>query len=439
MKKSFAVFALAAVFCLFLSSCDGVPFKSVNELLAPPLYYSEYGDLVESFKKELGSNIVFCTPYGGEHCSAITLEDIDGNGSDEAIVFYRQPTPDAIPKACIFSESGKSWTARAELDGYGSGVDSLSVSDLDGDGTSELIVNWNASGSAGKTMSVYRSEKGGMNYSEITNELNFVSCIADADSDGKNEILFIGQSVVGGSTQRTAKLLKISDGSVVIEGEAGVDPNVTGYGGIKTEKVSENSPMKFYIDAAKSDVQMITELIFWDGENAVLRSPFCDSETSENTATLRYEPIASADINNDGSIEIPVQSEIQTDERPNIDSENVRLTTWIDYDGEKVRAVADTFISQKDGYMFFLDENEKDEIRAKSFPARSCIILSDANGDICSVLNVSKKEIEDNSFERYISVIENEDSVICAYITQNGESRGLTENTVRQKITAIPK
>ncbi len=438
MKKSAAAIMLIMIFCILLSSCGaGTAFKSVNELIAPPLYYSEYGDLVESFKKDVGNSVTLCTPYSGEHTSAITVYDIDGDGSDEAIILYKESTPDAVPRMKIYSSGQNGWLPNADLSGYGSGVESLALADMDADGITEIIVSWNISGSAGKTMSVFRARSNTLVYTEITNELSFVSFVVDMDSDGYDELFFIGQSVFGGTAQKTAKLLKISGGSVVILGETNVDSDVSSYSSVKTEKVTEDSPMKLYIDALRNDTQMITELIFWDAEKAELAAPFFDKETMSNTATLRNEPIECRDIDNDGSIEIPVQIELNDEAHPEIDSETLPVTVWIDYDGEKILTVAETFINRKDGYMITLNESERGVIKARSYQLQSCVVLSDDAGDICSVLKITNERMESEPLEHYISIFENDDSEICAYITQNGEDRGLNEANLKEKIVRL--
>ncbi len=438
MRKSVYVAVFGAIICLLFSSCGAGPaFKSVNELISPPLYYSEYADLAENFKKEVGNSITLCTPYSGEHTSAITVEDIDGDGTDEAIIFYKESTPDAVPRMRIFSDGQNGWMPNADLSGYGSGVDSFFLADMDADGITEIIVNWSMSGSAAKTMSVFRAPNNTLGYSEITNEMSFASYVVDMDGDGCDELFFIGQNIFGGTAQRTAKLLKISGGSVVILDEANADSDVSGYSSAKTEKLSENSPMKLYIDALRNDKQMITELFYWNAEKSELVTPFFDKETMSNTATLRNEPIECRDIDNDGSIEIPVQIDLNDEEHPEIDSETLPVTVWIDYDGEKIHTVAETFINKKDGYMVLLDESEKGELKARSYPAQSCVVLSDDIGDICSVLKITNERMESEPLEHYIPIFENDDSVICAYITQNGEDRGLNETALKEKIIRL--
>lgn len=432
MKKFSAVIALIAFFSIVLSSCrSSMMLKSVNDLLTPPIYYSEYEDLVKCFKKDVGSDTSFCNPYNGDHRSAITLEDIDNDKNDEAIILYKSSSADSVPRVHIFKNNGECWNSLTDIGGYGDGVDKLIIKDLDSDGIKELIVSWSSTGSTGCNLSIIHSDENNPDYKEISNEFCYISDVLDADSDGVEEIFFIGQSSLLGLSQRTVKLIKLSHGEIVILGEAKTDANISGYASIKTEKLTETSPLKIYLDAFKGENQMITELIYWNSETLSIEVPFFDEETMANTSTLRNEQIECRDINNDGSLEIPVQ--YHTDSRiQNIDSEVIPLTSWIDYADGKTIVVDRSFVNLKDGYMLMIDEGKENQIRVRGYSSEKIWAVSDSDDDICIIMNVPKQRWNNENFDNYILVFENEENVICAYITQIGEENGLTEEIIKE-------
>lgn len=439
VKKLFSVIFFVFFISLLFVSCDsGFMLKPVNELLAPPLYYSEYEELVSSFRAEAGDNAVLSAPLSGEHRSAITVDDLDGDGSDEAVVFYKSAAADSAVRVRVFDDNSGEWKSRNEIAGYGNSAESLRLSDMDGDGIKEMIINWSNSGStAGKVVSLFRCEKTDSEYNEILNEMIFTSCIADIDNDGRDELMFIGQNTSSAVVQRYARAAKLSGGSVVITGEARVDANVSGYPGIKTEKVSGDSPLRIYVDAYKGEVMMITELIYWDQAKGELCAPFFNEDSASNSATVRFGNVECADINNDGSIEIPVQNEAEIGDRQNIDYISVPVTSWIDYDGEKINTVCESFINPDDGYIFFLEDDEKSSLQARCYPDQSCLIVSGADGDLFSVLKISPERWASEPFEHYVPVIEREDGVICVYITQKGSDAGITEETLHKKLVQL--
>lgn len=435
--KKFCAAALILSICIVLSSCNSATMlRSVNDLLTPPLYYSEYEDLVKCFKKDVGSDTSFCNPYNGDIRSAITVEDIDNDSIDEAIILYKTSSVDSVPRVHIFNNDGNGWKTLTDIGGYGNAVDKLVVTDLDSDGIKEIIVNWSSSGSAGCNLSVIHSDKENPEYKEIANEFSFLSEVLDVDSDGNDELFFIGQNSVLGLSQRIAKVIKLSQGEIVILAEARTDANISGYASLKTEKITENSPLKIYLDAFKGENQMITELFFWNSENLSLEAPFFDEDTMANSSTLRNEQIECRDINNDGSLEIPVQKNVDIGVQ-NIDSENIPLTTWVDFENGETVSVAESFVNLKDGYMLMIDEGKENSVNVRGYSSEKIWVVSDENDDICSLMNVTKQRWTNENFDNYVLVFENDDNVICAYITQNGERNGLTEQIIKESTVRL--
>lgn len=448
MRRFAAVVVIAAVMCLVLTSCSsGVLIRSADSLLSPPLYYEEYADLVEAFNKKFENEVVFCHPQKGDYRSAIIVEDVDGDGDSEAIIFYRDSLDGTVARMHSFNFFDGRWISNGDFNGYGNGVESVKISDMDGDGVSELMVTWNVSGvSSGSIMSLYRAQKNIGEYKEISNEICSLSEIIDIDGDGKKEVFFISQSNVSGVNQRTAKVMKLSGNSVVLMGEARMDSNISSYTSLKTEKASLDEPMKIYIDALKGEQQMITEVVFWNGEKSELCTPLLDTETMANTSTLRFEPIASSDINNDGIIDIPVQSEIfgKGDNLLTTDTEDIYLTEWKNYTAEGLNTVANTLINYSDGYMIKLERNELTATGIRNYRSQNCWVVCKTDsagasvGEMYSVLKILSSRWNEKTFSAYIPVVEKEDSVICVYVTQEGKASGIDEEYVKSRVTKIP-
>lgn len=448
MKRAFCaliVFALTA--CFLFSSCSSISLiEPVGSLLTPPLYYPEYEELVEAFKLTAGADIQFCIPYEGEYNSAFVVENIDSDADDEALIFTKDKK-DTVAKMHYFNFENGEWKLVGDFSGYGNSVRNVTVSDLDNDGVNELIVVWSTSGvSTGDIMSVYRKNPTDVLFREIANEVCLISDVLDIDSDGFNEIFYISQSTSGNTVQKTAKSLKLSGNSVVIMGETKLDPNISSYASLKAEKTSENSPMKIYVDALKGERQMITEMIYWDGEKSALVAPWLDKETLTNTLTLRYEPVECADINNDGKIDIPVQLEFgfSKTEHDQLESEKLYLTAWINYEEDKAYVVSNTLINLNDGYVITLTEEEVNSIGVRAYNQKNCWVvyirdeLKDTNEAIFSVIKIDKNNWDEEKFASYIPIAEKNNGVVCVYITETGKDLGITEETIKNKIARLP-
>lgn len=450
MKKFIAVLCAVMCLCLVMSSCDSVNvIRPVSALLSPPLYYEEYEELVATFNVSVGGKAVLCSPKNGDFKSAIIVDDVDGDGETEALIFYKENSVDAtVARMHYFNISSDKWVSAGDFNGYGNEVENVVIEDMDGDGFKELIVTWSISGvSSSNVMSIYRATFMTGKFKEISNETCSVSKVVDVDGDSKKEIFYISQSNTSGIAQKTAKVIRLSGDSVVHMGETKLDPNISSYTSVKTEKASGESPMKIYVDALKGETDMITELVYWDKNKKELVAPLLDAETMSNKVTLRFEPVPSSDINNDGIIDIPVQSKIfgKGDDSVTIDTENIYLTEWRNYDSmNNFETVANTLINYSDGYMIFLDKNEIDTLGIRNYRSQNCWVVYKTDGsdgsakEIYSVMKVSSARWDSETFKAYIPIIEKKDFTVCVYITPNGQKSGINNEYIKSKITKIP-
>lgn len=438
MKKTIGVFILFICACILLSSCDSASIiKPVDSLLSPPLYHEEYEALVDAFRENVSKDGVLCTPQDGDHRSAIIVEDIDSDGETEALVFYKDGVESAVAKMHYFNTVDGRWKSRGDYNGYGNEVKKVVVSDMDGDGKYELVVIWSVSGvSTSNVMSVYRTEHDADEYKEISNEICTVCEVADVDGDSKEEIFYMNQVTVSEQSQRYAKIMKIDGGSVEYIGEAKLDPNISSYISVKTEKASGDSPFRFYIDALKGENQMITELVYWDDEKSELCAPLLNTDEMINKDTLRDIPVASADVNNDGIIDIPVQAEVLTD---SVDSGYIMK--WFNYSNGVKHTVATTFVNYTYGYMVQLNEDESVRylVSQNSWVVSKINSADQSSYDLYSVVfKSSENNGGSNELNSGIPIIEKENGVICAFISQSGANMGIDEEQVNKIITKIP-
>ena len=274
---------------------------------------------------------------------------------------------------------------------------------------------------------------------ELSNETCSVCELADIDGDSRDEIFYINQTTSSGVVQRTARVVRLSGNSVVIMDEARVDPNISSYVSVKTEKASGDSPLRFYIDALKGETQMITELIYWDSDKSKLCAPFLDLDTMSNIETLRDNSLLCTDINNDGIIDIPVQGKTLADDGV----DKIYITKWTDYSSDEPVTVANTVVNFADGYMVALDEDEVETVGIINYRSQNCWVLCNTDKDgtqteLYSILNITADRWADDEFKAYFSVLESDGSVICAYITDKGADSEITEERLKSRITKIP-
>ncbi len=445
-RKAVAVIAFLFVICFMFSSCGtGSLIRPVDSLLTPPLYYSEYEELVKAFNDAVDKSVVLCNPTEGDHLSAITVSDIDSDGIEEGIVFYRDTLEEDIACFSVFKNIDGSWTDCGDYVGYGNRVTSLVFADLDGDSTSEIMVIWNYSGiTGGKVLSVYRSKTGNIKYSEIAKESCDLAKAVDLDADGFEEVFFITSVTDKSNVSRKAKLMKYYDKKFGVVSETPVDANISSYASCKFEKDDEGFPVRIYLDAIKGQDMMITEIIYWDKSASALVAPLYDSQTQTNTVSLRYEQIECADIDGDGKYEIPVQSVYSgSEDEPDT---LVYLTDWSYFEGNEPVSSRETFVNLKDGYYVDLTQLPKVRlnIRRQSAEDWSGWVIYSENSEkligntLLTVTECTKKRWESGLYDSHIIIFKQLDFVLCARINNLGEEMGLTEETVRKAVVKLP-
>lgn len=451
----------AVLVLLTFAACDSnALIRPADSLLTPPLYYDEYEGLVEAFRTQVGTEASFCNPYSGTYRSAIIVEDIDGDSQNEALVFYKNaasPEPnESLIKMHYLDYIDGEWLSSADVDGHGDGVESVNFSDMDGDGLNETVVSWSTSGvTSSSILSLYRFDGASETLKEIFSENSMTYLLLDVDGDLHDDIFYISQSTVSEVAQKNARVIGLSGDSVVIHGEARLDPNVSRYTLTVPEKHADDGMLSVYVDALKGEQQMITEFLYWDSENSELCNPLLNTETMSNSKTFRYEAIASEDINNDGKLDVPYQTLLNAELKSgannpelsvvNENVESVYLTVWKNYgfNGEE-ETVAHTLINLQDGYMIYLTEEEVETTDVISFSSQNCWVVYRKDADtgekteIYSVLRISDETPPETLNENYVPVIEEDGETVCVYITENGRSLGINEDIIKEKITQIP-
>lgn len=448
MKRTVCCLFLIVIVLFVFSSCDTDSLiLPADSLLAPPLYYEEYEDLVESFNKSIEGETILCSPRKGNYRSAIIVDDIDSDGYKEAVIFYKKSSDSSVAKMHYFDLVGERWVSFGDFNGYGAGIENVEITDMDLDGKSEIVVLWNTSGSSsGNVLSVYRLDIVTKKYKEILNESCLLSNVIDVDSNGKKDIFIIGQNNVQNVSQKVAKAMRISGDSFILFGETKLDPNISSYTSFKAEKATKESPMRIYVDALKGERQMITEVVYWDSEKSLLCAPLLDSETLTNSSTLRYDPIACSDINNDGIIDIPVQMSVfgKNDNLLVSESEKVYLTEWKSLTSTGLETVSYSLVNYHDGYMLKLDKSEINSLGIRNYRSQNCWIVYSADVDgtpvneLYSVFKIPFQKWNTENYDAYIPVLENEDNVICVFITSDGKSLGFDEDYMKSEIIRIP-
>ncbi len=359
MKKHFLIAVI--IFMLMLSGCGSAPFDSEG-MLRPPKTSGNGQEICEALENHLGRQLVFRYPRSGEYRSAITLEDLDGDGENEAMVFFVTSSESTLANIAVLNYAHGEWNVKAIAEGLGNNVNVLLFGNLLPERKSkEIIVGWNV-GSTGGLLTVYSYDETGLNSVVIEDaagtEAQSASgytgvAICDMDGDGTEEIMTATLNTVAATS--TVRMLKYQSGEgaekLLVAGTADLDGSVARYSKI-TVGMLDDTTQALIIDSSKGADMMHTEAVCWDKINAGLKAPFNNSETGTVSGTDREAVIESFDPDTDGLIEIPRHTLLPCYSQQS-DAKFYR-SSWHSYDssvgGLSEESELDTILNIADGY-----------------------------------------------------------------------------------------
>ncbi|MFC4102172.1 FG-GAP repeat domain-containing protein [Paenibacillus xanthanilyticus] len=259
--------------------------------------------------------------------AAVRKADVDGDGSQEAIVTYVTDldTEQVMVMRAESSDGRKGWRkwfTLAESTGYG--VDWLEVDDLDDDGRPELVVGWNEYDEPQHRLFIYTIDAGAdlqqsppVPLAELTYEQ---AKLGDVDGNGKSELVVIQHE----REQMTASLhlYRVSAGQVKDELAAPIDGTVDGYYNLAVGQIAAGR-YGVIMDGGIGAHSSLTNVLAWaNGRLMRVYPPVTGREEEQWNASSTF----SGDGNGDGILDIEtlVEAPGQPDDRSYAD------TLWIE-------------------------------------------------------------------------------------------------------------
>ena len=307
MKKLGRLLAVCALLGLLLTGCN-MPLaenRQVEDLLRAPQLAGDYGALQSALNDWLGESAQLKYPLQGELLSPFVLQDLDGDGVQDAAVFYTTAQSTNVCIAILQKDAEGNWEVRQNLEGLADTVDTVRLARLQAGGSTQLVVGYVAS-RGDNYLAVYSYEDGEL--SAIL-EQSYEQYLVEDITGGGNQDLILMSTLEDGGVQ--IELLTVDrDGSFQQVAVMGLSADK--FSGCASVAAGVGADGKRYLVldgwTGISGNNLATVLLHFDEESQQM-IPADQISTQElyNESLRNVSTLVSRDLDGDGTVEIPTQ------------------------------------------------------------------------------------------------------------------------------------
>lgn len=315
--------------CLLLAGCS-MPGEQVQveELLRAPKLSGDYGDVQTALNDWLGESAQLKYPMQGDLLSPFLLQDLDGDGRQDAAVLYTTAQSSNVCIAILQKDDADIWHVRQNVEGLADTVESVGLAQLQPGDATQLVVGYTAA-QGDHYLAVYSYTDGVL--STIL-EQQYQQYLVEDITGGGNEDLILMSTLEDGGVQ--IELLTVDkEGSFQQVAVMGLSANR--FAGCASVAAGVGADGRHYLVldgwTGISGNNLASVLLRFDEDTQQMVPADQISTEKLYTASLRNVPsLVSQDLDGDGIVEIPTQP----DEAGLLNmsqSRRMDFIVWMDY------------------------------------------------------------------------------------------------------------
>ena len=360
--------ALAALLAVILTG-SGCYSGNIDQYFSLPQPAEEYRQLQELIDRETASGSEYSAPIRGSYRQSVQLADINGDGAEEAMAFFR--TQDATLKINVYTPIGGEYRQVLTLQEEGRSIGSVAFADMDHDGKKDMIVAWQiASGMS--ILSVYSLLNWSGRLLMSTDCTEFVT--GDLDEDGQEELLVIRAA---NTETFLADMYTLAENGDPQAATAALSAGISQLQRTRTVTIA-GERNALLVESFLSNGDLVTDLLVW--RDGALVNLTMNRSTGVSETRRTNDLIYSQDIDGDGATEIPHSQQLY-----NQGSDLHYSTAWFLYDiSGRASQVMTTYHDVSDGWYLELPAGWDVGLtvrRDDSVPGERAVILSRLGSD----------------------------------------------------------
>lgn len=402
MKKKGKLIALCMAGALLLTGCL---FRSPGDLYKLPEVPAGYKQLETAIRGvtqrlELANGVSteVSVIMAGDNTATIQLQDLDGDGEREsAITFIRVPGVEKPIKIYIFRQFGEHFRVTGLIEGAGAAIYSIDYVELNGQGSKELVVNWQLSTGVYQLGAYTLDELDPVEDNEyrgkptepgdvvsappllpeqnciMATELLLTGCstaldgakvsagyqLLDLDQDNRTEIALAKMDSRGLGSQ--IAIYGWNEGAFTCVDTVKLSKGMAVLNNMRSNYLKgESGRPALYVTGSRSDGGRMVDVVAY--RNRKLENLALDPETGESREQLKgYTGVNPTDVDGDGVVEIPSPTPLPGGGGEN--APNFWLIDWERYDERGKRShVLTTYHNVADSWYLEIPAEWKDKI-----------------------------------------------------------------------------
>lgn len=311
--------SLAAAVLLALGITASGCAMTVEQMYRIPRRSERY-EILQTQIDQAMMGLSYCAPAAGENQQTVQMADLDGDGSSEVIVFAKGTGEDPM-KVLLFTPVDDGYEFKAQICGPGSGFDQVEYVQMDGKPGMELVVGCQVSDQVLRNVSVYSFADGQTKTLLTANYRKFLICDLDQDSLSDLFVLYPGTEE---AERGLAAVYSVKRGEIQRSAECDLSGPVDNLKRIVTGTL-ESGEWAVFVASTAGEESIITDV--YAMVDGTLKNVSFSNESGTSVKTLRNYYVYADDIDQDGVVEIPSLISMQQPQQ-RMGSSSQHLIRW---------------------------------------------------------------------------------------------------------------
>ena len=352
--RKLLLLASALLLSVVLTGC--LPDSTVEDLFTLPQPPIEYTDLAETIGELLADGYEYASPSAGQNIQSVQILDLNSDGRNEAVAFFRRPADEKPLKIMIFRFRGEAYELVTTIESSGTAVERVEYQDMNGDNMRELVVGWRI-GPELQTVAVYAVTP----EPSVLMQSNYTRySIQEMDGDGVPSLLVLRANAEG---KNVAEFHGWRDDgmTMVYSGALSSTMAALSSGSVVSGMLDEDTAAVF-VTGVNEEGMAVTDILACR-DNGTLTNASLSSDTGLSGIIHPFRQLQPQDINGDGVVEVPAPAAVSEFGRL-----NDGLVDWLqcDIDGN-IRRVATTYHCLSAGWYLMVPEEWVGRLTTQAF------------------------------------------------------------------------